>query len=109
VIDTGNSISVTPALTNFLRPLRPCATAKIKGLSGTTEVICEGTVKWMVRDMFGNNRKIRTTAYYVPEASIHLFSPRTYFKEHKYGSLQITHDRTTFTLKDRSRMDFPYQ
>jgi hypothetical protein len=59
--------------------------------------------------MFGNKRKIRTTAYYVPEASIHLFSPQTYFKEKKAGSLLITHDRTTLTLKDGSRMDFPYQ
>jgi hypothetical protein len=59
--------------------------------------------------MFGNKRKIRTTAYYVPEASIGLFSPQTYFKEKKAGSLLITHDRTTLTLKDGSRMDFPYQ
>jgi hypothetical protein len=46
--------------------------------------------------MFGNKRKIRTTVYYVPEASIRLFSPQTYY-------------RTTLTLKDGSRIDFPYQ
>jgi hypothetical protein len=59
--------------------------------------------------MFWNNRKIRTTAYYVPDASIRIFSPQTYFKEKKAESLIITHDRTTLTLKDGSRMDFPYQ
>jgi hypothetical protein len=80
VIDTGASVSVTPVLTDFIGPLRPCATANLKGLSGSTEVIGEGTVNWLVRDMFGNKRKIRTTAYYVPEASIRLFSPQTYFK-----------------------------
>jgi hypothetical protein len=109
VIDNGASVSVTPVLTDFIRPLRPCATANLKGLSGSPEVIGEGTVNWLVRDMFGNKRKIRTTAYYVPEASIRIFSPQTYFKEKKAGSLLITHDRTTLTLKDGSRMDFPYQ
>jgi hypothetical protein len=109
VIDTGASVSVTPVLTDSIGPLRPCATANLKGLSGSTEVIGEGTVNWLVRDMFGNKRKIRTTAHYVPEASIRLFYPHTYFKEKKAGSLLITHERTTLTLKDGSRMDFPYQ
>jgi hypothetical protein len=109
VIDTGASISVTPVITDLLGPLRPCATANLKGLSGTTEVIGEGTVNWLVRDMFGNKRKIRTTAYYILEASICILSPQTYFKEKKAGSLQITHDRMTLTLKDGSRLDFPYQ
>jgi hypothetical protein len=109
VIGTGASVSVTPVLTDFLGPLRPCAMTNIKGLSGTTEVIGEGTVNWLVRDVFGNKRKIRTTVYYVPEASIRLFSPHTYFKEKKADSLQITHDRMTLTLKDGSRLDFPYQ
>jgi hypothetical protein len=36
VIDTGASVSVTPVLTDFLRPLRLFATANLKGLSGTT-------------------------------------------------------------------------
>jgi hypothetical protein len=80
VIDTGASLSVPPVLTDFLGPLHPCATANLKCLSGTTEVIGEGKVNWMVRDMFVNKRKISTTAYYVPEALICLFSPQTYFK-----------------------------
>jgi hypothetical protein len=109
VIDTGASVSATPVLTDFLGPLCSCATAHLKGLSGTTEFIGEGTVNWLVRDMFGNKRKISTTAYYVPEASIRLFSPHPYFKEKKAGSLQITHDLTTLNLKDGSQLDFPYQ
>jgi hypothetical protein len=36
VIDTGASVSVTPVLTDFIGPLRPCATATLKGLIGTT-------------------------------------------------------------------------
>jgi hypothetical protein len=109
VIDTGASVSVTLVLTDFLGPLCPCATANLKGISGRTEVIGEGTVNWMVRYMFGNEREIITTAYYVPEASICLYSPQTYFKENKAGSLHITHDKKTLTLKDGSQLDFPYQ
>jgi hypothetical protein len=109
VIDTRASVLVTPVLTDFLGPLRPCATTNLKGLIGTAEVIGEGTVNWLVRDMFGNKRKTSTTAYYVPEGSIRLFSPQTYFKEKKAGSLQITHDLTTLTLKDGSQLDFMYQ
>jgi hypothetical protein len=63
LIDTGASVSVTSVLTDFIRPLRPCATANLKRLSGTIEVIGEGTVNLLVRDMFGNKRKIRTTSY----------------------------------------------
>jgi hypothetical protein len=39
IIDTGASVSVIPVLTDFIRPLRPCATATLKGLSGTPELI----------------------------------------------------------------------
>jgi hypothetical protein len=108
-IDTGASASVTPVLADFIKPLCTCAVANLKGLSGTTEVIGEVTASWLVRDMFGNERKIRTTAYYVPAALIQRFSPQTYFKEKKAGSLLITHDRMVLTLKYGSRLDFPYQ
>jgi hypothetical protein len=109
LIDTDASVSVTPILTDLNGPLRPCATANLQGLSGTMEVIGEGTVEWMVRDMFRNKRWIIMKAYYVPSASHRLFSPQTYFKENKAGSILITHDPSTLTLKDISRLDFTYQ
>jgi hypothetical protein len=104
VIDTVASVSVTSIPKDFISPLRPCATVNLQVLSGTTEVIGEGTVQWLVRNMFGNKGKIKTTAYYVPAASIWMFYPHRYFKERKAGSLLITHDRLTLTLKD-----FPFQ
>jgi hypothetical protein len=61
-IDTGASDSVTSVLTDFVGPLPQCATATLKGWISTTEVIEEGTASWLVRDMFVNKRKIRTTA-----------------------------------------------
>jgi hypothetical protein len=109
VIESGDSVSVNPVRTAFLGPIRPCATVNLKGLSGRTKVIGKGAVNWLVRDMFGNNRDIRITADYVPEAYTRLFSTYTYFKKNKAGSLHITLNRMTLTLKDRSWLDFPYQ
>jgi hypothetical protein len=45
VIETETSVSVTPILKDVVGPLRPCATANLQGLSGTTEVSREGTVE----------------------------------------------------------------
>jgi hypothetical protein len=109
VIHIGASVSVIPILKDFIGHLRPCATANLKVLSGTMEVIGEVTVEWLVIYMFGNKRRIRMMAHYVPVASIRLFSPQTYFKEKKVGSLLITHDRSKLTLKDGSRLDFTYR
>jgi hypothetical protein len=63
----------------------------------------------LVRYMFGNKRKIRITAYYAPVTLICLFSPQAYFKEKNAGSLLITHDRKTLTIKDVSSLELPYQ
>jgi hypothetical protein len=86
-----------------------CPSANLQGLSGKTEVIGEETVEWLVREIFGNKRKIRTPVYYLPATSIRIFSPHTFFKEKKAGSLLITHDRSTLTLNERSMLDSPYQ
>jgi hypothetical protein len=59
--------------------------------------------------MFENKIRVRTTSYYAPSASIRVFSPQTYFKEKKAGSLLITQDRSALTLKDGTRLYFPYQ
>jgi hypothetical protein len=103
VIDTGASVSVSPILKDCVGPLQLCATTNLQGLSGTMEVSGEGTVEWLVRDMFGSKRRIRTTAYYAHVASIWLLSPHTYFKEKKAGRLLITHYRSIVMAHKHSR------
>ena len=62
----------------------------------------------MIQDVFGTVRAIKTEAYYVLSASIHLFSPQDYFQENNGGQCVI-HPRTTvLTLACGSELVFPY-
>ena len=58
--------------------------------------------------MFGATRTIKTEAYYIPDASVHLFSPQTYFRGQQKGHLTIDHSSTTLQLHDGSTLQFPY-
>ena len=102
VIDSGASISLTANYNDFVGPIRPATITKLQGLSHTTKVHRVGQVKWTVRDVFRATRTIKTQVYYVPEATIRLFSPQTYFCEQQQGHLRPDHPSTTLQLHDGS-------
>jgi hypothetical protein len=84
VIDSGPSVSVTPNVADFVGLIKPYAVSGLKGINSEAKVVGEGMVEWMIQDILGSVRMIRTTmirttAYDVPEASIHLFSLQQYF------------------------------
>ena len=108
VIDSGASISLTANNNDFVGPIRPATITELQGLSHTTKVHRVGQVIWTVRDVFGTTRTIKTQAYYVPEATVHLFSPQTYFREQQKGHLRLDHSSTTLQLHDGSLLHFPY-
>jgi hypothetical protein len=108
VIDSGASISITPNLKDFVSEIKPAGARELKGLSNSTKVHGVGMVEWTVRDLYGSTRTIRTKAYYVPKATIRLFSPQTYFEENKAGSLVMDWKRTKLFLADASELEFPY-
>jgi hypothetical protein len=108
VIDSGASLSLTPYTKDFVTDIRACSIAELKGLNGTAKVVGIGEVEWMVVDLLGVIRKVRTVAYYVPEASIRLFLPQTYFQEKNAGQLLINANKMTLTLHDGSDLQFPY-
>ena len=58
--------------------------------------------------MFGATRTVKTQAYYVPDATGHLFSPQTYFREQQKGHLRFDHSSTTLQLHNDSLLQFPY-
>jgi hypothetical protein len=88
VIDSGATLSLTPNRSDFIGELRPAPMAELNGLSSTTAVEGFGTVEWTIRDLFGTMRTICTQAYYVPQATIRLFSPQAYFvKRQMLGSI----------------------
>jgi hypothetical protein len=108
VIDSGASYSVTPNLQDFVGPIRECSTKELNGLNAPINVVGEGEVDWKIQDVFGIVRSIKTTAYYVPEASVRLFSPQIYFLKWKHGSYLMDHAGTRLTLKDGTSLTFPY-
>ena len=85
VIDSGASFSLTPRIEDFVTKLEPDDTT-LTGLNSTTVVEGTGIVEWVIQDMFNEVRKIRVQAFYVPSASICLFSPQQYFQDNKAGS-----------------------
>ena len=107
VIDSGASISLTANYNDFVGPICPATITELQGLSHTTKAHGVSQVKWTVRDVFGTTCTIKTQAYYVPEATVHLFSPQTYFREQQQGHLQLDHSRTTLQLHDGSLLHFP--
>jgi hypothetical protein len=109
VLDTGASISLTPYREDFMGDIEKCKMKKLNGLTDSTAIMGQGKVAWTIVDVFGVIRTIRATAYYVPDATIRLFSPQTYFQEHNAGSCTIEARRTSLTLADGSTMEFPYQ
>jgi hypothetical protein len=99
VIDSGASYSVTPNLQDFVGPIRECSTKELNGLNAPINVVGEGEVDWKIQDVFGTVRSIKTTAYYVPEASVRLFSPQISFLKWKHGSYLMDHAGTKLTQK----------
>jgi hypothetical protein len=109
VLDTGSSITLTPILSDFVGPLVPTALTELKGLKSKTHVVGQGVIEWPIRDYWNVPGIIRTTAFYVPNASIRLFSPQSYFQEHKnQGRCVIEGRKATLELHDNTVLEFPY-
>jgi hypothetical protein len=109
VLDTGASMSLTPVLSDFIGPLEPAPLKEIRGLTSTTRVVGKGIVEWHICDYWNVSGIIRTMAYYVPDASIRLFSPQSYFQDKaNQGSCVIKGQKTTLVLPDHTVLEFPY-
>ena len=88
--------------------IRPATITELQGLSHTTKGHGISKVEWTVRDVFGATRTIKTEAYCVPDATVCLFSPQTYFQEQQKGHLTLDHSSRTLQLHDGSTLQFPY-
>ena len=109
VLDTGASWTVTPNTRDFVGEIQPAEFGELNSLDGKIQVHGIGNVEWLIEDMNGTVRVLRTQALYVPSAGVRLFSPQSYFKENLAGSLLCTHDKCALTLPDGDRLEFPYQ
>ena len=69
-------MSITPKLSDFAITPVPSTTKSLGSLTtAKTTVSGEGKATWLIEDFNGVTRSLTTTAYYVPEATICLFSP----------------------------------
>jgi len=108
VIDTGASTSITPVLGDFVGDLKPTDIAEVKQLSGNTKVVGKGIVEWEVRDLWNVSKIIRTEAYYIPDATIRLFSPQAYFQRIGGGSCLVEGHKIKILFPEGESLEFPY-
>ena len=108
VIDTGASYALTPIREDFIDNLVPSKLGSLQGLSSKAKVAGEGTVEWTIYDVNGVIKTVRVRAYYVPSATIRLFSPQVYFHENKgKGKLEINATTALLHLPEGGQLEFP--
>ena len=110
VIDTGASRSLSPIRKDFITfsPLEQ----SLQGISADAKIEGVGVVSWEIIDENGVAHFIETEAFFVPTASIRLYSPQFHFKEKLEGSLLIDHHGAKLTLANEGSgvvaLSFPY-
>jgi hypothetical protein len=109
VIDTGASISITGVKSDFFDGIKAVdPTLKIQGLNHSIQVEGIGKVRWKIRDQIGQIAIVETTAYFIPDAQVRLFSPQLYFIEEQDGRLVLDKDGVTLeTAHEGTRLSFP--
>ena len=107
VIDTGASCSITPTIKDFDGKLQKSSISGLNQVTGTASIVGQGNITWTIEDLEGTVRDIRTSAYYVPSASIRLFSPQVYIKDNNKASLILDHAGARFTLRCGTILKFP--
>jgi hypothetical protein len=109
VIDTGASISISGEKADFYDGITDVdPTLTIHGLNHAIQVQGIGKVRWKIKDQIGQVAVIETTAYYIPDDKVRLFSPQLYFIEEQDGELRMMKDGVTLqTAHDKVRLSFP--
>ena len=88
--DSGASVCITPAKTDFISFDQDSNLASLQGFSSEAgqKVEGSGTVRWYVEDDSGKPRCLEVKAYYVPTSRVRLLSTtillKTYKGEHVY-------------------------
>jgi len=108
VFNTGCSLSVTPFESDFISALEEPDVDVMKGLSDSVAIKGVGRVKWTIRDYHGTVGAIVTRAYLVPQASIRLFSPQTYFNENRGTEAKLNDLGISVRTASKDLMFFPY-
>ena len=106
IIDTGASCSLTPIPSDFDGRLTKPDITGLAQVSGEATVAGAGTVTWNIEDLRGIRRPITTKAYYVPSASIRLFSPQSYIGDSDKAALLLITTYIAHIRQDQPRCPF---
>ena len=107
VIDTGASNSITPLPEDFTGVIKRSRLQCLKQTNGTTPVCGEGNVVWDIEDFYGIRRSITTASYFVPSATIRLFSPQVYIGTNDTAKMTLDRSGLQLTLTCGSVLHFP--
>ena len=99
VIDTGASNSITQNSTDFTGEIKCSSLQSLNQVNGTTPVCGEGDALSDIEDFYGTRESVVTEAYYVPGATIRLFSPHIYIGTNSTASMTFDHFGLQLTLK----------
>ena len=111
VIDSGASRSLSPLCSNFIT--FTSVDSKISGVGAQASIKGVGMVQWKVTDQNGVSHTIETMAYFVPAASIRLYSPQFHFRENLCGHMVLDNSGVTLSLPSAKSsltdLSFPFQ
>ena len=107
VIETGTSNSITPNPKDFVWEIQRSNFSSLKQVKGTTPICGEGDVCWDIEDFYGTCRSILTETYYVPSATICLFSPQVYISSNSKTSLVLNRTGLQLILTCETILHFP--
>ena len=109
IIDTGASRSISPHKSDFIE--FKDHEMNIGTINSSSKVQGAGIVRWKVTDQNDVTSVIETAAYYIPDATIRLYSPQYHFRENCGGSLKMDNVGLHLTLPHNRRkpaLSFPY-
>jgi hypothetical protein len=109
VIDTGASLSVSPFLSDFVRPIQPLPASTVCGFIGNMKIEGVGQVRWIIKDADGNIADLETTAYYIPQVDVRLFSPQVFLHHLNAGSLTMDSESVHLHLPDATNLWFLFE
>ena len=104
-------MSITPELSDFAISLVPSTTKSLGSFTtASTTVSGERKATWLIKDFNRVTRSLTIIAYYVPEATICLFSPQMYINENPTNSsLFLDSTGIALTLTCGTILRFPLQ
>jgi hypothetical protein len=96
--DSGESISITPDLSDFHGPIPPPGTiTQLKGIAKGLQIKGQGEVNWAVHDQLGNLRILKVPAYHVPNIKVRLLSTTSLLKTYPDETITIEPNRLTLS------------